>query len=242
MQLCRSGGSRASSSQADADQVTRIRKEYGLQRGSRVVLYCGTFEPYQGLDELIKAAPRVIEQVPDTVFLLVGDNQNKPYSLTSDGRRLQASGRLHIVPRQPSEMIPNFYDVADVMVSPRANGSNIPLKVFDYMATGRPIVATDIPAHRKVLSADRAELVAPNAAALAEALVGLLTDREKSRRLGEAAKSYAERHFGWPRFDSSVKTIYDRALEGVPIDARRLRSIRFAWSLSLSLPRMRRER
>ncbi len=207
-------------SQADADQVTRIRKEYGLRSGSRVVLYCGSFEPYQGLGELIKAAPRVIEQVPDTVFLLVGDNQDNPYRLTSEGRQLVAAGRLQIVPRQPSGMIPNYYDVADIMVSPRAYGSNIPLKVFDYMASGRPIVATDIPAHRKILNADRSELVAPNATALAGALVGLLTDREKSSRLGEAAKYYAEQHLGWPRFCASVKTIYDKALEGTAIDAR----------------------
>ena len=48
------------------------------------MLYCGTFEPYQGLEELIKAAPRVVEQVPATVFLLVGDNKDKPYTLTSE--------------------------------------------------------------------------------------------------------------------------------------------------------------
>ena len=116
-------------------------------------------------------------------------------------------------------MIPSYYDVADVMVSPRVNGSNIPLKVFDYMTSGRPIVATDIPAHREVLTADRAELAAPNATALAGAIVGLLNDREKSRRLGEAAHAYAEQHLGWPRFGNSVKTIYDTALQGVAIDA-----------------------
>lgn len=203
-----------------AHQVSRIREEFGLTNGTQVVLYCGTFEPYQGLDELIKAAPRVLERVPDTIFLLVGDSKDHPFVLSLERRRLKEAGNIQIVPRQPSETIPSFYDVSDVVVSPRANGSNIPLKIFDYMAAGRPIVATDIPPHREVLNAERAELVAPTADAMATAISGLLADRDKARRLGEAAQSFSDQHLGWARFSESVNTIYDMALEGAEIDDR----------------------
>lgn len=199
-----------------AHQVSRIREEFGLTNGTRVVLYCGTFEPYQGLDELIKAAPKVLEHEPNTIFLLVGDNIDNPLTLTPEGGRLKEAGRLHIVPRQPSEMIASFYDVADVVVSPRANGSNIPLKIFDYMAAGRPIVATDIPPHREVLNAERAELVAATADAMAAGITRLLADRDAARRLGEAARSFSDEHLGWARFSESVATIYGMALETPP--------------------------
>jgi glycosyltransferase involved in cell wall biosynthesis len=98
--------------------------------------------------------------------------------------------------------------MADVLVSPRIGGGNLPLKVFDYLAVGRPIIATDIPTHRMLLDEERAMLVAPEASALARGITAVLHDPERARRLGDAARAYAERHLGWMSFVQAVSQIY----------------------------------
>jgi glycosyltransferase involved in cell wall biosynthesis len=99
--------------------------------------------------------------------------------------------------------------MADVLVSPRANGGNLPLKIFDYLAAGRPIVATDIPTHRTVLNEQRAVLVPPHTRGLAEGILSLLGDPERAARLSEAGRAYAHERLGWTTFVASLGEIYD---------------------------------
>src|SRR5205085_1818376 len=118
---------------------------------------------------------------------------------------LLRSGALRIVERQPRSEMAAYLTMADVLVSPRAYGGNLPLKIFDYLAAGRPIVATDIPTHRSVLAEDRAVLVAPHTEAIAQGILAVLGDRLRAQRLAAAARSYAQTHLGWNRFVDSVE-------------------------------------
>ena len=103
----------------------------------------------------------------------------------------------------------SFLAMADVLVSPREEGSNFPLKVFDYLAAGKPIVATDWPAHRQVLNEERALLVEPSGDAIAVAIVRLLRDPDMAARLGAAGKAYAEEELAWSAFSEMVAALYD---------------------------------
>jgi glycosyltransferase involved in cell wall biosynthesis len=114
-----------------------------------------------------------------------------------------------VIERQPRAEMAPYLAMADVLVSPRVYGGNLPLKIFDYLAAGRAIVATDIPTHRTLLSEDRAVLVAPRPESLADGIVSLLEDRHRSMRLGQAARHYAERHLGWEAFVDSVAHLFD---------------------------------
>ena len=107
--------------------------------------------------------------------------------------------------------MPAYLAMADVLVSPRAFGGNLPLKIFDYLAAGRPIVATDISTHRAVLTPHTAVLVQPNADALADGIVSILRCPSRGRELGDAAREYAFEHLGWSRFVRTVGEIYDDA-------------------------------
>ena len=136
---------------------------------------------------------RVRARVPDVTFVLVGADRANGLVAHENAGGLVTAGALRIVDRQPREAMAAYLAMADVLVSPRAYGGNLPLKVFDYLAAGRPIVATDIPTHRTVLAEDRAVLVAPRTEALAEGILSVLGDPERARRLGTAARRYARR-------------------------------------------------
>ena len=114
-----------------------------------------------------------------------------------------------MIDRQPRHEIPGYLGLADVLVSPRLFGGNLPLKVFDYLAAGRPIVATDIPTHRTVLNEERAVLVPTGSPQLARGILSLLQDPKRADRLARAGREYAEEHLGWARFVDSLGDLYE---------------------------------
>jgi glycosyltransferase involved in cell wall biosynthesis len=188
--------------------VQCLRDGLGITASGPVVLYSGTFEAYQGLPELLAAIPAVRLRVPDVTFVLVGADRANGLVAHPGAASLISAGALRIVERQPREEMAAYLALADVLVSPRAYGGNLPLKVFDYLAAGRPIVATDIPTHRTVLSDERAVLVAPGTDAIAGGILTVLGDPARAARLAAAARHYSQTHLGWSRFVESVETLY----------------------------------
>jgi glycosyltransferase involved in cell wall biosynthesis len=178
-----------------------------------VIVYAGTFEPYQGLSTLLGAAGRVIEAVPDAIFVLVGGEGESAEAVRREASRLGLNGAVRVVGRRPRTEIPAYLAMAELLVSPRMYGDNLPLKVFDYLAAGRPIVATDLPAHRALLDESRAVLTQPTAAALAAGIVDLLRAPHKAAELGRSARAYAARNLGWPRFVAMVEAVYDEVID-----------------------------
>jgi len=191
------------------EQVAALRAELGVPDGAPVVVYSGTFEAYQGLPLLIEAVPRIAREVPEVVFVLVG--AARTHELDAARRALPADlqPRVRLLPRQERSAVPRYLELADVLVSPRTQGANLPLKVFDYMAAGKPIVATDIPAHRAVLDTSRALLVEAGAEPLADGIAALLHDRARGRELAEAAREFVQGENAWGRFVESVREIFE---------------------------------
>ena len=203
-------------SEVPPDEALALRRHLGLPSECPLVLYSGTFEAYQGLDDLIGAIPTVLAAMPSARFVLVGADQAGRAALGEAAEELVRAGSLTIVERQPRDAMPVYLAMADVLVSPRAFGGNLPLKVFDYLAAGRPIVATDISTPRAVRTPRTAVLVQPNVEALAEGIVSVLRCPPRGRALGAAARQYASDHLGWSRFVRSVAEIYDDAHSHVP--------------------------
>ncbi|MEO7986585.1 MAG: glycosyltransferase, partial [Gemmatimonadales bacterium] len=190
-------------------EMRSLREQLELPPDLPLVVYSGTFEAYQGLHDLLDAIPLVRARVPSATFVLVGADRNGAPVGHRYAAGLQNSGALRIIERQPRSRMAPYLAMADVLVSPRVYGGNLPLKIFDYLAAGRAIVASDIPTHRTVLAEDRAVLVKPGPEALAAGIVGVLEDRHCALRLGHAARLFAERHLGWDGFVESVAEFYD---------------------------------
>jgi glycosyltransferase involved in cell wall biosynthesis len=190
-----------------------LRRRLAIPPDAPVVLYGGTFEGYQGLTELIQAIPLVRAKIPGATFVLVGAENGSGSAIRAQAAQLIDAGVLRIIDRQPRHEISSYFSMADVLVSPRSHGGNLPLKVFDYLAAGRPIVATDIPTHRSVLNEQRAVLVPTHTDGLAAGIVSLLDDPERAARLAHAARAYAEERLGWGRFVATLGDIYEEVHE-----------------------------
>ncbi|MEJ2503069.1 MAG: glycosyltransferase family 4 protein [Gemmatimonadota bacterium] len=185
-------------------EVVALRRELDLPPGAPVILYTGTFVPYQGIDTLDEAIPRVLRAIPDAFFVLVGASGR--WRPTGDP---DPASRVRVAGRRPRSEMRRFYALADVAVSPRASGRNLPLKIFDYLGAGRAIVATDVPAHRSILDDDLAVLVAPEPHAFADGIVRLLQDEGLRRRYADAAAAYGVEELGWRPFVHRLRTVYE---------------------------------
>lgn len=189
----------------DVDVVAR----HSLQ-GKRVVLYTGTFEAYQGLDLLLDAFKDVAARLPDAHLLMVG---GRPEQVEALRQQVKASGIENAVSfagTVPSSEIPSYLKAASVIASPRSSGTNTPLKLYGYMRSGVPLVATDKYTHTQTLDRQIAHLVPATPAGMAEGILRLLNDREYAMQLAQEATKKADRMYSDRVYLSRVNDFYSK--------------------------------
>ena len=187
-----------------------IRATYGLDPGHPLVLYTGTFEEYQGLDLLTAAAARLATACPDARMLVVGGEASQVAAARAQST---ASGSPMVFAGQrPPEEIPAFIAACDILVSPRVSGTNTPLKLYSYLRSGRPIVATDLRTHTQVLTPETALLVPPDPAAVAAAIQRLVEHPEEGRALASAARELSETRYSRRAYVSRTAAAYEMLL------------------------------
>lgn len=197
------GGHTDEAATLDASQV---RATWGLRPDQPVILYTGTFEPYQGLDLLMDAAARLKLTHPSAAVLVAG---GEPAQVTRAAARARAlDAPMVFAGQQPAREIPAFIDAANILVSPRVGGTNTPLKIYTYLQSGKPIVATDLETHRQVLDQTTALLVRPDPEALAVGLARLLDDPSLGRRLAAAAAALSRARYSREQFLEKTSRAY----------------------------------
>ena len=177
----------------DRGAMAELRRELALG-AAPVIVYTGNFDRRQGVEALIDAMPAVRARIADAVLLLVGGDTETAERLRLQAARLGVDEAVRFAGRRPIEQMPEFMGLAAMLVSPRAEPLVTPLKIYAYMASGRPIVATDLPTHTEVLDESSAVLVPATAEGLAHGILQALEDPVRAERLGEEARRRAERH------------------------------------------------
>lgn len=176
-----------------------IRAALGIDADAPVVLYTGTFEAYQGLELLFAAISMVRRERPDVRLVLAGGKPDQVARAKAQAAAAGAEG-LIFTGEQPSEAIPDYLDAADVLVSPRSSGTNTPLKIYQYLRSGRAIVATRLLTHTQVLSDAVAILTEPTPADFARGILQAVNDPAAARRIGEAAKELADTRYTYEAY------------------------------------------
>ena len=178
----------------------RVRAELGLPAEAPVVLYTGTFEAYQGLGLLFDAARHVLANRPDTVFVLAGGRADQIDLARAEARRAGVEAAVIFAGQRPAEEIPAFLDAADVLVSPRSSGTNTPLKIYQYLRSGRPIVATRLLTHTQVLDDAVAVLTDATPQGFGDGMLLVINDPARGRAVGESARALAETKYSYEAY------------------------------------------
>ena len=175
--------------------AAEIRSAWGVAADAPLALYTGTFEAYQGVDLLINAAAIVAASRPAARVLVVGGEPAQVEAAKAKAAAAGASRVMIFTGQQPAKEIPGFVQAADLLVSPRIRGTNTPLKIYSYLRSGRPIVATNLLTHTQVLTPDIARLVEPNAEAFAAGMLHLVDSPAERGRIAAAAAAVASEKY-----------------------------------------------
>jgi glycosyltransferase involved in cell wall biosynthesis len=172
-----------------------VRAAWGIADEAPLALYTGTFEAYQGLEMLTQAAARLRASHPRARVLVVGGDPAQVETARARADAAGAGDTMVFTSQQPARDIPGFVAACDVLVSPRIRGTNTPLKIYSYLRSGKPIVATDLLTHTQVLSSHVARLVPPEPEPFAAAVAALFDAPAERERLGRAARALAEEKY-----------------------------------------------
>ena len=178
----------------------RVRTALGLAADTPIVLYTGTFEAYQGLDLLFAAARVVAAARPDVRFVLAGGRPEQIAQAKAQARAEGVAGRVVFAGQRPAEEIPEYLDAADVLVSPRSHGTNTPLKIYQYLRSGRPIVATRLLTHTQVLDDEVSFLTEATPEGFAAGILDAIGDRARAHDVGAQAKRLAETKYSYEAY------------------------------------------
>ena len=187
-----------------------VRARYGIGADQPLVLYTGTFEEYQGLDMLMDASARLGASRPDVHVLVVGGDSVQVEQARTRARSLGSP--MTFAGQRPAEEIPTFVRASDILVSPRISGTNTPLKIYTYLRSGRPIVATNLLTHTQVLNDEIAVLVKPEAEAFAAAVDELIARPDKRAVLAKSALALAATRYGREAYVSRTEEAYAQLL------------------------------
>ena len=191
---------------SDASHALALRQDLGLGAHQKVILYSGNLAAYKGVDLLFEAFHKLRSIRPELVLVCVGATEREMQ------KGMTMSDNVLVLPRQPREKMPEFLRLADFLVLPRVDADNVPLKLFDYMASGKPIIATRGAAHEPLLNDARAFMSEPNSDAFAAAILRACDSPQQAADTAAAAQNYARQNFGWNRFVEFVRFTYSDAL------------------------------
>jgi len=174
-----------------------LRTTLELPQDKKILSYVGKFKTIgqsKGVEEIIYAAGKLVQKDPTYFFLLVGLNEHEfPEAKAAVVDAGLPEGNYMLVGHVPRSLVPAYLQASDVLVMSYPNTEHYakmmsPLKLFEYMASGTPIVTSDLPTIREVLSEESAVLVVPDSIeALQAGIERLINDPSLGARLAAAA-------------------------------------------------------
>ncbi|GHO95664.1 glycoside hydrolase [Reticulibacter mediterranei] len=184
---------------ASKQEVMQLREQLALSN-NRVLLYTGTFESYQGIELLLKSVALVHAECLDARYVLVGGRPDQVAKQEQLARELGISEQVRFVGQRPLDEMPAYMALADILVSPRSEGTNTPLKLYTYLRSGKPVLATKIFSHTQMLTDDTAMLVSPTPEDLARGALELLSYPWQAELLARNAREMAAERYSWKAF------------------------------------------
>ena len=199
------------------------RARCALPAGGPLALYAGQLLPWKGVDTLVRSAAFL----PGWRIVVLGGAERDRARLRELAPREPGAGAVIFRAPVPPKEVPFFLRAADVLVLPSSGRHALsarytsPLKLFEYMAAGVPVVASDLPSTREVLRhGETAVLVPPDdPAALAEALLHVLTRPELGDRLARNARAEVER-YGWKARAAAIRRFMETRARAAAGDLR----------------------
>ena len=187
-----------------------------------LVIFVGNFFQWHDVSTLLDAFVSVIGSHPDARLLLVGDGERRD-EMMRRATRLGLDQVVRFMGLVPHLDVPRYMAAADIAVVPYPPMQQemwlSPLKLFEYMASSKAVVASAVGQITEVIQHGRNGLLVPpgDPSALAGALVDLIGDAHRRSQLGGQAREDAERMYSWENYLSRLERVFSAVISRQPV-------------------------
>ena len=194
--------------------TAELMQELHLNNDCKVIVFIGTLFEFCGMDRYIEQFPEVLKEFPETKLIVVGGGflLEKLEKLIRD---LKLEDNLILTGFQPYEMMPQYINIADICINPfQINDTTrdiMPGKILQYLACGKPVIATPLPGMKAVITGEEKGVVYSEIDEFGMRTIELLRNEEKRKTLGESGLMYIKINHEWNEIAHKLeeKLIYE---------------------------------
>jgi len=191
----------------ETTEVERLRPDFGP--AYPLFLYVGNLERYQGVDLLLESFAESLGAIPAARLAVIGGNKGDISRYQQRVKELGLKDKVQFLGPRPVSDLGGYLAQADVLVSPRLMGNNTPMKIYSYLDSGVPILATRLPTHTQVLDDSIACLAPPVPAEFGKAMAQLAMDRPRRHGLAVRARERVKRDFTPEAMRRKLREFYE---------------------------------
>ncbi|MGC9366692.1 MAG: glycosyltransferase family 4 protein [bacterium] len=171
----------------------------------KIILFLGRLDPRKGLPVLLKAFPLILKKIPDALLIVVG--KGKPPNNIPENIRKSIIFKGII----PNEMVPVYYRSADLYCSPALSGETFGIVLLEAMASGTPVIASDIKGYREVIPDKIMLFKNNNPESLAEKAISILKNNAKQREIIKIGLETSKK-YDWRNIALQTENFYKTVL------------------------------
>ncbi len=200
----------SSCQEADPEQVQVLKTTFRRNPDEIIALYVGSFAVYQGIDLMFESLLLALKHSPNLRLVVIGGTQDQ---IDIRNEWLDQRGireMVHFVGFVTPDRLPNYISAADFLLSPRISGINTPLKLLDYLKSGKAILATDNVANRRIVDDNVAVLKQANSISFAKGMIKLAKNSHFRHGLGIEGRKLTDKIYNYGQFKIQLKACYDK--------------------------------
>lgn len=174
-----------------------------------LLMYVGNLEEYQGIDLLLDSFAVADSKLAVADLVIIGGQSGDIEKYGKKSRQLGIANKVHFLGPKPVEHLGHYLSQADILVSPRLKGNNTPMKLYSYLHSGKPVLATRLPTHTQLIDDRVAMLVEPHVEPFSGAIVRLMEDTKLRTELGTAGRQLIEEKFTYRVFREKLNGVFE---------------------------------
>lgn len=190
------------------------KRKLKLSNSANYICFVGHLVYWQGLEYLIKSAPNILKDFPNVYFLIVGDGlMKKEWMLLANN--LGVSENFMFIGTVPYKEVPLYINASEICVVPKKalNSGYSPLKLYEYMACGKPVVATRIDGFEILEDAKAGLLINPeDSNEFADAIIRLLQNEDLRKEMGENGRKCVVKNHSWRSVAQKVSNVCENVV------------------------------